>query len=435
MQLDAKSRVATGTVLGLLYLLVEGGGIILLTKYFSLNFKTDVAGVFTVIIYALALSNLLITSLGPAIVRAVASADSDERALRLNIISGRIVAKYCWGLLVAVYLLFAIIKNTENINNIFFEAWLFFSLGHLCRLIGLYFCFELVGFGKIGVDRLYQLAFSFVFTFSAICVLWMGYGIIVVSWVYFSLGMLLLFVVIFWGKERLNLYSKPKNIEQCNQEKYSEAQDVALRNSRVKILGFEAAALLLNNATGFIIMNGDVFVVQFLFGVKVVAEYSLYSRLAALIVAVGGLASSMYFPLIARAWAKQDVQECRRYRLGGVNFAIFVFFTSSVFSLLIYRRIIAWTFSGDMHLPEWIIYLSLAYAAISLHTVVNGMPILATGRDNLVRISFVNAVCVIAFSIVGGSLLGLPGVPIGAILASILPTIFYKKRSYALFHK
>ena len=429
MHFNARFRVAKGTIFGLLYLLVEGGGAILLTKSLTLNFDSDIAGVFTVITYALALSNLMITSLGPAIARAVASSESDTEKLYFNLISGRNVAKYCVILLIVLYVLFAIIKFRTNINNIFFVAWGLYCLGHLFRLIGLYKCFELLGVGQIGVDRLYQLMFSFGYTAVALFAIWVGNGITIIALIYLCFGLIFVIVIRYWGRNFFNLKTK---------EKSQIGGDVGIFKIthvklRTKVLAFEAGALLLNNVTGFFIMNGDVFVVQSLFGIKVVAEYSLYSRLAALIVAVGGLVSSMYFPLIANAWSKNKITECRRYRVDGIKFGILIFLVASIFAILIYRKVVVWAFSGVTQLPDWFIYLTLAYAAISIHTVVNGMPILATGKSNLVLLSLFNAICVIIFSVIGGLIFGLPGVPSGAILASILPTIIYKKKSNAIF--
>ncbi|NKI67887.1 hypothetical protein GN109_00515 [Collimonas pratensis] len=430
--MSVRRRVAKGTIYGLLYLAVEGGGAILLTKMLTLKFNREIAGVFTLIAYTLALSNLLITSLGPAISRAIASSVDDNKKLYVNIQSGKKIANYCLMTLIIGYLALIFAKEIfDKDSQGILIIWLFFSFGHLLRLFGLYKCFEILGYGKIGIDRQHQFYFSLVYVVVACLAIWFGADLLRVSIIYSVIGILSFFLAKIWNKKYVKFDSE-ENIKSFDISSSLEKLKSEVKNRSV-IMAKESGALFLNNVTGFFIMNGDVFVVKFLFGTSVLVEYSLYSRLVALIVAIGGLVPLMYFPLIANSWSKNLLQQCRNYRLDGIRFGMMFAAAASIFAVLFYGKIINWTFAGERHIPPGIIYLNLIYAVISIHTVVNGMPVIATGRELFVRLSFVNAITVMIFSLIGGSIFGILGVPLGAILASIVPTYFYRKKALDTF--
>lgn len=425
--MSARSKVARGTIYGVAYLLVEGGGAILITKLLASNFDLYVAGVFTVLTYTLALSNILITSLGPAVTRAIASSDAKSSNFSLTVKACKFLAIACLILLAVIYAVFIVWHILiDGVHTYIVSVWALYCAGHLLRLAGLYKCFEVLGRGAVGVDRLYQLSFSFIYASAAIITLFLGGTIVILAFIYLLVGVITYL---------LSIYFKYKFLLEEVPREFTVSKTVGSLQNRSLLIAKEAGAMLLNNVTGFFIMNGDVFVVNYLFGVKVLAEYSLYSRLAALIVAIGGLVPLMYFPLVANAWSKKLIDECRGYRLDGIKFGFIFVIVSGVASVLIYTRIVDWTFSGVRQIPEWFIYLTLLYAAISIHTVVNGMPVIATGLYFFVKLSFVNAVLVFLFSLVCGYFFGLPGVPVGAIIASIIPTLLYRQKSLEVFSK
>lgn len=414
--------VAKGAILGIMYLVAEGGFAIVITKLLTAKFDRDISGLFTVIIYCLSLSNILITSFGPALTRLIASAGFDGIKINSIIHSSKLVSIYCTFFLTIFYTINIFINNISEPIIKIVMVWIIFCIGHLFRLMGLFKCYEILGYGNVGFDRFYQFIFATIFGLTAIIILIYDLDLMALSLAYFFTGFLFWYFMYFIKKSPSQLNLKILPLDNSN-----------INFSYSKELFINGLKLLLNNGTGYFIMNGDVFVVQFLFGDEYVAEYSMYSRLAALIVALCGLFPMMYYPLVANAWSKGDLVRCQKYRLDGIKMAFALLIASGLISIYSFVYIIEWSFPISRLVPGWFVYISVAYAAVSVFTVVNGMPILATGKNSLVSLSAINALLVVGLALLGGVMFGLYGVPLGALLGSLIPSFIYRKISISLF--
>jgi O-antigen/teichoic acid export membrane protein len=422
-----RKMIGIGVIFGVLYLLFEGGGALILTKLLVQSATRTEAGVFTLITYTLALSNLLITSLGPAITRSISQAigsaecsDEQVRASRATVFLSLILMSAIFIGIVSFHRY--ILK--DDLATI--QIWGIFLTGHLLRLYGFSQCYILLGYGKIGADRFYQCLFSLCYLLLA-CLLFHTYKTLnSISTAYLLVGLFCAstsWIVTRLFHKKISLKIKPK--------KRAFSDNAMISN--IRQLVFEGGALILNNAIGFVLVNGDVFIVQYLFGKEILAEYALYSRLCALIIATAGLIPQMYFPLVSKSWAQNDLLACLRYRKDGLLYSLGFAFIGSTLSILIYGWVIKWVFAMTTQISSNILYLVSIYALLLVHTAANGLPVIATGKTAFIKLSLYNACLCLLLGWGGGMLFGVLGVLGGFIVGSLLPNWIYRRTVLKLF--
>ena len=418
-------RIAAGAIFGLLYLAAEGGSAIVLTKLFTALSGRSTAGTYTLIAYVLALSNMLVTSLGTVISRSIALRLDSVPDLSVERWAVPRVVRVSLSILAASYLVAFIVafwfRPGQALTHEDVAAWCIFCAGHLIRLYALHYAYVALGHGDIGADRRQQFFVAAIFFACSVAVLESGGSLLSVAILYAVVSTVAL------GAAAIRQHNK------FPAPQWEGKLDRTTQRNVFKAMALGSIAILFNNIAGFFIMNGDVFVVQFLFGHQLVAEYSLYSRLAALLVAVGSLVPLMYFPAIAAAWGKGDLEQCRHYRRNGLQLGLAVAAAGGIASLIAYPPVVDWVFPGSRTLPFQILPLILVYAALSIHTVANGMPVIATGRHNFVQLSAVNAIANLMAAGILGKLFGPIGIPVGFIAASLIPSFLYRRISLKTF--
>jgi hypothetical protein len=90
-------------------------------------------------------------------------------------------------------------------------------------------------------------------------------------------------------------------------------------------------------------------------------------------------------------------------------------------------------FGPGAYLGASVLGAQLLFVLISVHTIAQATPALATGKTQFVDLAIINALCAVGASWLMGIEFGLPGVAAGNALGTIVPSILHGLRARRVF--
>ena len=426
-------RVSVGIALGVAYLLTEGLCQIALTPLLVHKYPAAEVGLWFLITNFLVLIQVGQAGLGPIAIRSLAWALSKSEAELQHEFSlvRRAYAAAVGVLVVALLgagLYIASVAHRTGLHS-WGILWWTFAAGLVLRMYSWQWLTFLGGLGYVGVDKALAVINSLLcYTGYALAAVY-GYPIEVFGIIYASLGVL---YAVLARLALLRLTATRSSAAVGPAEPVHNTSMPGRRN--LGNYARESAQFLVMNISGFLVLNLDVVIVERLFGAGVVPYFGILVKLGFLVISLATLIQSVCYPFVARKWAEGNVEGARAIYRTGLIASLGVALLSSVVLMITAPPLITFWFGPGSYPGSLVLGAQLLFVLISVHTIAQATPALATGKVQFVDLAVINAVCAVAASWVMGSEFGLPGVAAGNALGTIVPSILHGLRARRVFH-
>lgn len=425
----SKKKVSFGVIAGGLSLAVDSlSGLIifpLLLKYCT----KEIAGLWLFYTSFSVIINLGQAGLAPVVMRKAAEAKNSEDSQAILSFKGLIDRGYQIVTLVVtticalLYFLYIYFVVKED-SNLFIQgtiAWVLFSLGNIVQMYFIKNLHIINGFGEVGWDKLLNIIISILRLSGYFVVLKIGQDLVGLSIVYFGA------TVVFAIGSLILLKKFLPMLRRGHQSRPRRKEVVSL----FKVGG----QVLILNVVGILVMKKDVYIIERFLGLDTIPLYSSLGRVQSMIYAVSMLVPQMLFPFIAESYTKKDFNRSYRLYWRGIKLSIFGAIGVSLILLLLANKLIPLWLGDGNYLGDSIFGLILLFGLINIHHNAHSTAVISTGANYFMWPAVANAILVIPFSILGMQLGGIPGMLIGNILATIIPSIYVVNFSINFFSK
>lgn len=417
----SKKKITIGVTLGGLSLFVDGiSGLLLFPML--LHFLTkELAGLWILFLSFSNLINLAQAGMGPVVTRMTAETKGEEnpkeKLIYLYNLVNRSYQYVTLGVVALTFIIYIgylhwVLRSSSNFNDSLL-AWIFLSLGYAIRMYALKNLHLVNGLGELGWDKLLQIFTSLLCIIGYFVVLSAGYRLTALGLIFF------LSAVVYLQGSKIILNRFLKLDVQCVK---------CIQNKDIFLLMKNSASLLMANVSGFLVMSIDVFVVERFFGLDIVPLYSALSKIVSLIIAIALLVQQMTYPYIAINWAQKNFTKCKDLYKKGIYISTGVGLIMSLIAVCLAPYIIPiWLGKGN-YLGPSVFGWQLMFAVFYIHLCSHANPVIATGAPAFIGAALTNSVLALPFAIILSKIIGLPGVSIGILLATLLPScyvIFY----------
>jgi O-antigen/teichoic acid export membrane protein len=422
--------ISFGVILGVVSLLAEGFGQLLIVSKLLSAFSPAEVGFWFVITNFIVLIQLGQGGLSPVGVRALsralsrgfpawsAEADSLGRA-------------YLWAcsilallvLVIAFYI--ASLAAKSGIGD-WKELWLLFSFGILCRTYALRWVNAINSTGLVGIDKIVLIAGIAL----NICGYWavssLHLRLAYLGLVYGVVGLVYL-IAIYAVYRTLGVWRarEPVSVGSKNNGDPAAYQPMTLSQYRQ-----QSSSFLLLNVTGFFVMNVDVLMVGAMFGTAKVTYFSILAKLGFLILAVSTLFQQMAFPFIARAWGDGDVATVTALYTRGVALSMTAAIIGAIVLLIAAPIFVPFWLGPQAYLGPAVLGSQLLFVLFSVHTISQATPVLATGARKFSDLAILNSVLAVLCSWTFAKFFGLVGIPLGNAVGTFIPSVLHGLRSF-----
>lgn len=426
-------RVSIGVALGVAYLLTEGLCQIALTPLLVRKYPAAEVGLWFLVTNFLVLIQVGQAGLGPISIRSLAWALSKSEAELQHEFS---LVKQAYAAAAGV-LLIALVGAGLYIASVAHRTglhswgllWWSFAAGLVLRMYSWQWLTFLGGMGYVGVDKALAVTNSLLcYTGYALAAVY-GYPIEVFGIIYAALGVLYA-VLARLILLRLSVTRAGPPVQ------HAEALEGAAQPPRRNLRDYarESAQFLLMNISGFLVLNLDVVIVERLFGAGVVPYFGILVKLGFLVISLATLIQSVCYPFVARKWGEGNVEGARAIYRMGLFASLGVAVLAGLVLMIAAPTLITLWFGPGSYLGASVLGSQLLFVLISVHTIAQATPALATGKAQFVDLAVISAVCAVGASWLMGSEFGLPGVAAGNALGTIVPSIFHGLRAHRVFH-
>lgn len=423
-------NISFGVLLGILSLVAEGMSQLLITSKLLKAFTPAEVGFWFLVTNFIVLIQIGQGGLSPVGVRRLSQAlPKGFAAWRIE--SYTLGKAYLWACTMLTIVVVAIgfyISSVAAKSGIvkWQTLWFFFSFGLLCRTYALRWVNAINSTGMVGIDKIVLIAGIFL----NICGYWtissLHLSITYLGVVYGAVGVLYMLSIYAvyrrYGMARANLLNFSRegaDQEEPGYEAFTVGQ-YAQHSSNFLIL----------NVAGLFVLNLDVLMVGTLFGTSKVPYFSILAKLGFLVLAVSTLFQQMAFPFVSRAWGNKDFAAVRSLYFKGLGLSMSVAVIGSLILLIAAPTLIPLWLGPNSYLGTAVFGSQLLFVIISVHTISQATPVLATGTRQFADLAIVSAILAVAFSWVFAKIFGLVGVPLGNAVGTIVPSMFYGLRSY-----
>jgi O-antigen/teichoic acid export membrane protein len=426
-------RVSVGAILGLAYLLVEGVCQLAITPILLHTYPSAEVGLWVLITNFLVLIQVGQGGLGPITTRALAKAlAKDEVAWRLE----RGVAKRAYGAAAAILVVIllgvgAYIGNVAHRTGIpsWGMFWWPFAAGLLLRMYAWQWISALSSLGYVGYDKGLAVGNSLLcyggYLGVAVChlpiasigMIYGGFGLV------YALSAFLLLRRVSRAQHRLNAAQHRIGILDASAVAPSSLRDYVRESSQFVVM----------NISGFLVLNLDVVLVERLFGAQVVAYFGIIVKLGFLVLSLATLIPGLYYPFIARKWAEGDIAAVHDLYRRGLLISMGVAVLADVALLIIAPTVVRQWFGPAAYLGSDVLAAQMLFVLISVHTVAQATPAIATGEVRFGDLAILNAVCAVAGSLLIGWRLGPLGVALGNAVGTLVPSVLHGLRAQRVF--
>ena len=421
-------------ILGVLYLLIEGLCQIFITPLLLKSYPSGDVGLWMVVTNFLVLIQLGQAGLAPISVRALASAsmagggawDTEYKLV------ARAYSAAC--VLLAIILICVAFYIANVAARVGYHSWrmlwVFVAVGMLLRMYSWRWLSALNALGYVGMDKTLAIVNSILCygAYAGIAVMHMPLTIL--GGAYAALGGVYLILSYLIFRRYCNI--RGNALEQSGSVQVPGLPEV---DRTLRTYALESARFLVLNASGFLVLNVDVVIVERIFGASVVPYFSILVKLGFLVLSVATLTQSMSYPFVAREWAGGNRTNARKiYRIGlAISLGIVVV---GIGTLLVSAPVLIrhWLGAGS-YLGTSVFATQLLFVLISAHTIAQATPALATGEVHFTDLAVWSAALAVPLSWILGVALGLPGVGLGNALGTIVPSVLHGLRAHRLFNR
>lgn len=290
-------------------------------------------------------------------------------------------------------------------------AWLMISVSFCFRMYFVKNFHVLNGFGIVGWDKITN---AFITVINLIGI----YFVVVNNLSFYYLGVVYFSSAIIYSlisSQVLN-YTKIKT-------RFSLISKQINKKEIYKIFS-ESGKILVLNITAFIVLQLNLFVAEYFFGLKIFTYYSGLVKLNALVIALASTVSSILFPFISMAFNNKDIFKVKKLFKQNVLFSFSLAFILYLFLILV----------ADYAIPIWLgeggylgnsIFIPLCMMGLLyINHVAHANSVIALGANTFIVPAILNAIFSTLFSILGAKYFGILGMVYGSILGLILPSIY-----------
>jgi O-antigen/teichoic acid export membrane protein len=191
----------------------------------------------------------------------------------------------------------------------------------------------------------------------------------------------------------------------------------------LKIMFGVGSKLLVLSLLGYFLNNIGIFIIEGHFGISEVQKFNAISKVSSLVMAISVLIPQMLYPYIAGAWAKGDGALVQRYYRIGVMASMALAFSFCGGIVLVADWLMPIWLGPENYLGLQVLLPSLIYALIYVHHMAHATPTLACLGSGFIWCALVNVALAYPCILIAIKSLGIAGVPVGLIVAVILPSI------------
>jgi O-antigen/teichoic acid export membrane protein len=412
-----KNKISRGVLLGILSISVDGIAGLAIFPVLLYYQPKELAGLWILLTSFSALLNLAQAGLGPVITRMateikIDSTDSDLEKYYLNVnYCYRIVVLLVFCICALLYLFYirdVLIKSNYLSSGII--VWGIMTLGYCLKIYAAKNINTVNGYGELGWDKLIQIIVTVFSNIAYVIGLYFGLSLIFLATIFFFFSV----VYLCGSNVILRIFVKMPKILSRKKMNFSEILDIFKQSLKVLIL----------NLVSVIVLNVDILIVERFWGLNVIPLYSALVKIVTLIIAVSLLIQQMIYPYISISWNTGVYKKARALYLKGLMISVI---TSIVLSTLLFL-------TAPFLIPIWIGYGNylgakvfgplLLFGIVYTHFHSHVSPILATGEKTYITPAITNGFLSIILGLLGAKYLGINGIALGNILASLIPTIY-----------
>ena len=290
-------------------------------------------------------------------------------------------------------------------------AWLMISVSFCFRMYFVKNFHVLNGFGIVGWDKITN---AFITVINLIGI----YFVVVNNLSFYYLGVVYFSSAIIYAlisSQVLN-YTKIK-------ARFSLISKQINKNEIYKIFS-ESGKILVLNITAFIVLQLNLFVAEYFFGLKIFTYYSGLVKLNALVIAIASTVSSILFPFISMAFNNNDIFKVKKLFKRNVLFSFSLAFFAYLFLIIIADFAVPIWLGKEGYLGDAIFIPLCVMGLLYINHVAHANSVIALGANTFIVPAILNAIFSTIFSIFGAKYFGLLGMVYGSILGLILPSIY-----------
>lgn len=414
-------------ILGLLYLFAEGVSQLLLVPMISKAYGPEKAGMWFVINNFLVLIQIGQAGLGPAAIRGLASV-AHKPISAFNSEYAKVTHAYriaLGGFLLVLALLTLYIEKAAGGQESWATLWLFFAAGLAARMYAWKWLNAVNALGNVGLDKVIMVSGVLFSTSAYITLVNLGMPISTLGIAYGCLG--LIHVLLCWTLYSIVLSKHHKTATASN--------SLTPENSTEPSKHYLALAFpfVILNVSGFFVMNFDVIVAERLFGAAIVPHYFVLAKLGLLLLSIATLYQQMSYPFVAAAWSQGRFTEASKLYRRGLKVSLGVALSGAAVMLLAAPYVIPLWLGPGAYLGFEVFAAQLLFVIVSAHTIAHAVPALATSQVSFVDLAIISAVFSVPMTFGLGIWLGLAGIGLGGVLATLLPSYVHAVRARQIF--
>lgn len=352
--------------------------------------------------------------LGPVVTK-LAAAKKITPNLHSNL-WGNVTFVYLYSSLIVVIICtiiyFSYISGVLKEENFVYEGtlcWVFLSVSFIIKIFFSKNFHILNGFGEVGLDKMMLIVSALINLVGFYLVLKLGFGFVSLGMVYLSSSAVFAISSVFLVKAYTRKFIDFKFIYEINS---------------IKKIASESVKILVLNLCSFIVLQSNFFIIERLFGLKVLPYYSGLYRVIGLIMAVAAVVSSLFFPFISQAENEGKLQMVRKLFYNNIILSngLGIFLGITVF--LLAPWLIPLWLGENGYLGAGVFGPMIILALIYINHTATANAIIAIGANHFVKPAILNAVLSIPLALFFGYHFGISGVILGNILATIIPSIY-----------
>lgn len=424
----SQKRISKGMILGLAYLLAEGISQIMLVPLITHAYGPEKAGLWFLINNFLVLIQIGQAGLGPAAIRGLASVA--HQPIRIfNEEYSKVTSAYRLALALFLLMLFAVtfyIEEAAAGQPHWTTLWCSFAAGLAARMYAWKWLNAVNALGNVGLDKLVMVLGVFFSTTAYLALIVHNQPIAMLGAAYGTLGLIHLILCKYLYKSVIKHHSKAIFTTNLT------VSPRATRPSRHYLV--IALPFVILNISGFFVMNFDVIVAERLFGTAIVARYFILTKLGLLLLSVSTLYQQMSYPFIAAAWSQKNFTAASQLYRKGLTVSLTVAISGSITMLLAAPYVVPLWLGPNTYLGPSVFAAQLLFVIVSTHTIAHALPALATSQVSFVDLAVISAVAAVPMTYGLGLWIGLPGIGLGGMLATIIPSYIHAKRSRRVFN-
>lgn len=336
--------------------------------------------------------------------------------------SFRIVSLFVLAICIILYFSYVHWVLLEN-PTLFKEgliAWIFFVAGNIIN-INFSKNFNIIdGFGEVGWEKINQIV---IVTFTIIgyfVALRLGAGLIGLSIVFFTSS------IIYAITSKILLKKFVPNEMFTLKGTFSRDQIISLFK--------EGGQILVLNIVGILVMNKDFLLVERFLGLSVLPLFSVLIRVQGIVIAVSLMVPQMISPFISQSFSQCDYKKTYKLYWQGVILSVIISIILSAIILISANTVFELWLGPGNYLGNSIMFLLFIMGILYIHHCAHASAVISTGKNSFMWPSIINGILSVLFAIIGIKYFGIPGMIIGNLIATLLPSVYVVNFSVRYFN-